>query len=289
MSIRLNETAQRVITAIVALPVYFYGIITPSFHGIPLLIVSIIISLISLYEFYQISDRGADGRAFVWPGMVAGLLINILMYLFVFGRHIERFDARILMALITLVLVVILPLQLFKRPIKGAVYSVSTTVLGLIYIVIPFSHIILMKALVNGVYYIILLNLVIMLNDSAAYFGGVYFGKHKTGFEVSPNKSWEGYFSGLLFSVIGCILCSHVFLVFFGKNLFSMIEAAIVGIVISILGNIGDLIESAFKRDGAIKDSGSIIPGHGGMMDVFDAMILVLPVFYYFLVVIGIP
>ena len=92
----------------------------------------------------------------------------------------------------------------------------------------------------------------------------------------------------MLFSILAMIITSQVYAVFFGRNLFSMIEAAILGIILGILGDLGDLIESAIKRDGAIKDSGSIIPGHGGMWDVFDALIFVFPLFYYYLVLKGV-
>jgi phosphatidate cytidylyltransferase len=127
-----------------------------------------------------------------------------------------------------------------------------------------------------------------MLNDTGAYFGGVFFGRHKAKFKVSPNKSWEGYFSGLLFSIVGMIIFSQVFEVFFAKNLFSVIEAAALGIVFCFIGNIGDLVESAIKRDGSIKDSGSLIPGHGGVWDVFDSMFVSFPLFYYYLVIKGV-
>lgn len=157
------------------------------------------------------------------------------------------------------------------------------------YIVLSISHLILLKSLKDGVYYILILIVVVMLNDTGAYFGGILFGKHKAGIEASPNKSWEGYFSGLLFSIIGFILANQVCISFFSRELFSMIESTILGIIVSVLANTGDLIESAAKRDGGFKDSGSIIPGHGGMWDVFDATMFSLPFFYYYLVLKGIP
>jgi phosphatidate cytidylyltransferase len=216
------------------------------------------------------------------------------MYLFAYGRlygysrYIPVFDARVVMGVLALFLSVILALQLFTRPLKGAAYSLGVTLFGLVYIVFSFSHIILMKSLVNGVYYIVILNIVVMLNDSFALFGGVLFGKHKTGFPVSPNKSWEGYFSGLLFSVLAMVITNQVFISFFDKNLFGMVESVILGIALSVLGNLGDLVESAVKRDGSTKDSGSIIPGHGGMWDVFDALIFTYPLFYYYLILKGV-
>jgi len=178
--------------------------------------------------------------------------------------------------------------HIYKRPVAGGIYSLATTVFGVVFIAFLFSHIILLKSLKDGYIYVLILNAIVMLNDSGAYFGGVYFGKHKAGFKVSPNKSWEGYFSGLLTSIIAMLLISMVLESFFGKSLFSMVEATIIGIVISVIGNIGDLAESAIKRDGSIKDSGSLIPGHGGLWDVFDSMIVTLPLFYYYLVLKGV-
>ncbi len=289
-----KNTLIRILSAVVALPVYVFTIVTDLAQAIPILACSLIISLACLYEYYCISERGEEGRPFLKTGMAFAVVINIVMYLFAYGRlygysrYIPVFDARVVMGVVTLFLSVVLALQLFTRPLKGAAYSVGTTLFGLIYIVFSFSHIILMKSLVDGVYYIIILNIVVMVNDSFAYFGGVLFGKHKTGFSVSPNKSWEGYFSGLLFSVLAMVITNQAFISFFGKNLFGMVESVILGIVLSVTGNLGDLVESAFKRDGSTKDSGSIIPGHGGMWDVFDALIFSYPLFYYYLVLKGV-
>ena len=284
----------RVLMAVVALPVYVFAIVTDLAQSMPILACSLIITLACLYEYYQITDRGGDERPFFKTGIAFAVAINVMMYLFAYGklygygRYIPAFDARVVLGLVALLLSVILGLQLFTRGIKGASYSLGVTVFGLAYIVFSFSHIILMKALVDGVYYIIILNVVVMLNDTFALFGGVLFGKHKTNFPVSPNKSWEGYFSGLLFSVLAMLITNQVYISFFDKCLFGMLESVFLGIALSVLGNLGDLAESAVKRDGAIKDSGSIIPGHGGMWDVFDALIYTYPLFYYYLVLKGV-
>lgn len=295
MSALNKETFIRILSAIVALPVLFYALITDQFFSIPILIASLLISLITLYEYYMIADGGENQRAFIKTGILFGLILNIIMYIFAFGKplglsgNFGDFNARIIIGFFVIFVAVLLVLQLFTRPLKGGIYSMAITVFGMMYIVLSTSHLILVKSLKDGVYYIMLLLVVVMLNDTGAYFGGVMFGKHKAGFEASPNKSWEGYFSGLLFSIIGFILTNQIYISFFSRELFSMIECTILGIVISFLANVGDLIESAVKRDGGFKDSGSIIPGHGGMWDVFDATIFTLPLFYYYLVFKGIP
>jgi len=290
-----KNTLKRVASAVVALPIYIYCIITDQFQAIPVLIASMAISLICLYEYYNITERADGGKPFIKAGMIAGCLVNIIMYLYAYGtiygysRYIDCSQSRVVLGAITLFVAVLHVLQLVKNKIKGSTYSLSVTLFGVVYIVLFFSHIMLLKSLANGVFYILILNIVVMLNDTGAYFGGVLFGKHKTKLVASPNKSWEGYFSGLITSVIAMIITNEVFATFFARNLFTMIEATFLGILLSVLANVGDLVESLFKRDGEIKDSGTLIPGHGGMWDVFDALIFSMPVFYYYLVLKGIP
>ncbi len=289
MSVLNRETFFRVLSALVALPVLFYIFITDDFLSTPILIGSIVISLASLYEFYMIVDRGDDGSPFVKTGLLFGLIFNIAIYLLGFGKlyGLGRFaggGGNFILSILFLMVVVVMVLQLSSRSLKGASYSVAVTVLGVVFIVLFASHLILLKSLKDGVFYIMTLIVVVMLNDSGAYFGGLLLGKHKVGFELSPNKSWEGYFSGLFFGILGFILANQVALSFFGRELFTMMEAVLLGIFLCFLADLGDLVESLIKRDGGIKDSGSIIPGHGGMWDVFDAIIFTLPFFYYYIV-----
>ncbi|MBN1534142.1 MAG: phosphatidate cytidylyltransferase [Spirochaetes bacterium] len=288
-----KNTIKRIGSAVVFLPIYAAGVVTDRFYCIPILLVSTIISLVCLWEFYQMADRGKEGKAFVFEGMTVGLIINVFMYLFAFGRRFsipvffDYGDPRGIMFFIMLIIALTLFLQLFTREIRGATYSLGVTVFGVIFIVGFFSHIILLKSLQNGVYYILILNAVVMINDSGAFFGGVLFGRHRTGFAVSPNKTWEGYISGLLFCVLAMILFNFIFDYFYQVRLFSYPAAGLLGVIFSFMGNIGDLVESVMKRDNDVKDSGSIIPGHGGMWDVFDAMVFSMPVFYYYLVLTG--
>ncbi|MBN2401522.1 MAG: phosphatidate cytidylyltransferase [Spirochaetes bacterium] len=288
-----KSTLYRVLTGVIALPVYFFVLWADYFNSFFILIGSLAVSLITLYEYYKLCDKGDDGKPFIIWGLAAGTAANILIYYFAFGSKIgftysSMFEARIVLAFIALFLSIILVIQLFGRSIKGGIYSLAVTVFGVIYIAFFFSHIIFMKALQNGFFYILIFNIVIMINDTAAYFGGSLFGRHKLNFAVSPNKSWEGYFSGLVFSVVAMIITNEIYSVFLKKNLFSLIECIIAGAFLSMLGHIGDLVESAIKRDAAKKDSGSFLPGHGGMWDVFDALIFSLPFFYYYLIIKGV-
>ncbi|MBN1501427.1 MAG: phosphatidate cytidylyltransferase [Spirochaetes bacterium] len=294
MSSTFNNALKRIVSAAILLPVYVYFFFTNDFMSIPVLILSIVISVFCLIEFYQISSAKETGKPFFLPGIITAVLINILMYMYAYGningynRYFSSYDLRPVLGVLALFIIVIAIIQVWRRPLDGTIFSLSSSIFGLIYIVIGYSHIILMKALPNGSVYILLLHVMIMLNDSFAYFGGVLFGKHKVGFAVSPNKSWEGYFSGILFGIISMMVANEVLITFYDLHLFSKFEAAFLGLLLSLSGNTGDLIESAIKRDAGIKDSGTIIPGHGGMWDVFDALIFAFPVFYYYLKIRGI-
>lgn len=284
----------RILSAMILLPVYIFLFMTDNFSGIPLLILSSLVTVICLFEFYQIVSSKKLGKPFIIPGIITALIINIMMYYNAFGnilgisKYLPVYDIRPFLFLLVIFIFIIALIHITKRKLDGGIFSLSTTLFGLVFIVIFFSHIILIKALPNGKIYIFLMHFIIMVNDSFAYFGGMLFGKHKVGFEVSPNKSWEGYFSGMLFGIIAVMVTNEVLITFFDKVLFTKLEAALLGIILCVLGDLGDLIESSIKRDAQIKDSGSIVPGHGGMWDVFDSITLAMPVFYYFLKIKGV-
>ena len=285
----INETFSRILSAVVLLPLYLFCLYTEGFWNIPILIISVLVSISVLYEFYQIAILKFKSHVFVPYGIICAIVVNVLFYFYAFSKvlgfssQFSNLDVRIFFAVSMLLICFIVVFQVFRRPIEGAIVSLSVTVFGIIYLVLSFAHIIFMKALPDGFFYILALHAIVMVNDSAAYFGGVFFGKHKAGFKVSPNKSWEGYFSGILFSIISMIVLNNIYIVFWDKNLFTVLEAGFLGAFLSLAGNVGDLIESAIKRDGGVKDSGRLIPGHGGMWDVFDALIFTIPLFYYYL------
>lgn len=117
----------------------------------------------------------------------------------------------------------------------------------------------------------------IWANDTFAYFTGMLFGKNKLMPEVSPKKTVEGWIGGVIFAVITAYLCYWFLLQ--DSDVISVIDAVVLGFVAGIAGTAGDLIESKIKRMADVKDSGSIFPGHGGILDRFDAWFLVMPVF----------
>lgn len=137
----------------------------------------------------------------------------------------------------------------------------------------------MMQARAQSVWVILYALLIVWITDSGAYLIGRKLGKHKLAPHVSPNKTWEGSIGGSLVSVIVVGLYLAFSPVKFAYGLPIML---LLTVVLSVGGQIGDLIESAFKRHYGVKDSGKILPGHGGILDRFDSLLFVLPLMHLF-------
>jgi len=164
-----------------------------------------------------------------------------------------------------------------RRPLAEVYSSVSISAAGLVVIVIPLSAVVRLHGVdVIGRQLLLFTLVVVWVGDSAAYFVGRNFGRIKMSPHLSPNKTWEGAAGNFL----GALLVAAVFGYWMNIGPAHMLAMAALG---SIAGQIGDLFESAFKRSAGVKDSGTILPGHGGMFDRIDALILAAPaVWYYF-------
>ncbi|OGQ57453.1 MAG: hypothetical protein A3J24_04735 [Deltaproteobacteria bacterium RIFCSPLOWO2_02_FULL_53_8] len=161
---------------------------------------------------------------------------------------------------------------------KSASIDIAFRTLGVIYIAIPFSHLIFLRALPDGRWWMLFLFIVIWANDTFAFAVGKTVGRRKLAVLISPGKTVEGAVGG----VAGGAVLALVYAYFMGLGL-SMVYVAAIAIIIGIVGIIGDLAESALKRGAGIKDSGSLIPGHGGVLDRIDSLIFPIPALYYIL------
>ncbi len=130
---------------------------------------------------------------------------------------------------------------------------------------------------ISGKWFILGYFFIVWSNDSFAYFAGRLFGKHKLFERISPNKTWEGFFGGMIAGLI-CAYLLHI-----SVDILSLTDWIVIACIISVFGTLGDLVESMLKRSLHIKDSGSILPGHGGFLDRFDATLLAAPVVYAYL------
>ncbi|MDD2446097.1 MAG: phosphatidate cytidylyltransferase [Tissierellia bacterium] len=227
--------------------------------GLYLSISILLISLIGLWEFYN-----AMHKINLKPIRVIGYLATILFFISSLQYNIQLsfiFTLTIILSLITL---------LFNRDVD--IQSIGVTLLGIIYIPFLLFHV---KSL-EGTKYIWLIFIIAFGTDTCAYFAGNMFGKKKLSPEISPNKTVEGSIGG----IFGSVILTLIYSVLVDISLIS--EVIILTLFTSIIAQIGDLIASKIKRITGIKDYGNLIPGHGGILDRFDSIILTAPVVYYF-------
>lgn len=176
-------------------------------------------------------------------------------------------------AVLTAVLVVAFTdALLFEEHIENAPRRVALAVMGTLYPGLLLSALVRLRQLDNGAWWIILTLTVSWLNDTCAYFAGRFFGKHKLYPRISPAKTWEGAIGGSLGSIVGALIVQH-----FWIPALPWWGAAIVGAGAAVLGPLGDLSESMLKRGFGAKDSGRLLPGHGGFLDRLDALIFNAP------------
>lgn len=178
----------------------------------------------------------------------------------------------------------LLVLNLFRAgPIEGAPQRVAASALAWLYCGVLISSVVGVR-LRFGFAWVILTFVSTWLNDTLAYFAGRFFGKHPLYPRVSPKKTWEGFLGGVLGSVLGALLVKAAFLVLPlpQGEVFRLSWAGCVGVGLgaSVLGPLGDLCESMLKRSAGVKDSGRLIPGHGGLLDRIDALLFVAPWVY---------
>lgn len=169
-------------------------------------------------------------------------------------------------------------LFLFRiRTIETAASEVAFALLAFLYIPFMLMHLVLLRQTTFGIQWLFVIMLIVMTNDSAAYYTGTVFGKNRLYPLVSPKKSIEGAVGGLVGSLCGTFLAKFTF---FPQLTFG--DAVVTALVIGVVGQTGDLFESLLKRSFGVKDSGSIIPGHGGVLDRLDSILFAAPITYYY-------
>lgn len=260
--------SKRIITGIVLTPIVIAVILLA--NGTIFYIMTQAALLLALYEFYKLADGIFDRTDFA-----AGTIFSALTG-FVFVFHPEfRVPVLLLSVLIPFTYVVIRVVEVNK-----SAWRASLLLSGQIYVAIGGIMLAALFADFEGVGRVALARKIILLavaivwlGDSAAYFGGVTLGRHKLHEAVSPRKTWEGSIAGVAGSVAGAFLVKHIF----SFHEISISHLLAFSISAAIIAQIGDLAESLFKRQFGVKDSGRIIPGHGGMLDRIDALLFVAP------------
>ncbi len=273
----MKGLVKRSLTGIAFAAIMLAGIII---HQYVFAVVFTVFLLLTLYEFYKISENiGYEPSAKI--GLTCGFLLFIIFFLAASRVIPQNFIyLSILIPLFTL-----LPDLFDKR--KNGFKNSMITLAGLIYIALPFSLlsfiIIPENSAGSGFYPWILVGifLIIWMYDSMAYVFGTLLGKHKICERISPNKSWEGLAGGAVFAVIMGIVNSVIF------HELSLTNWIVIAFLIVAFGTSGDFFESKLKREAGVKDSGNILPGHGGMLDRFDTLLFAAPVIYVWINLFG--
>lgn len=261
----MSNGVLRVLVSIIAIP---FILAASYFGGYFFLFFVSVIALISFYEFSIIAQN---------KNMYANLFVGLVsVFFFVVNSYLKLFDQFYLLLLI----IALLCLSELFRNKESALLNLGAVILGIVYIGLFSSSLVLLREFYNqpeesysqGGLLIIAIFASIWICDSAAYYIGTALGKHKLFPRVSPKKSWEGAIAGFLFAILTMVSAKLITLDFLSWN-----SALGIGGIIGSLGQIGDLIESLFKRDAGVKDSSGLIPGHGGIFDRFDSLIYSAP------------
>jgi phosphatidate cytidylyltransferase len=293
----LNELTKRVIVAIIGIPLAIFVIYM---GGILFTAAIIIISSLALWELYSITEM-KSAHPFKILGIIFGVVLQLSTFLVYNYKHSFFFIFIIIVTLFLSVFITFI-FQLFSNR-ENPVLNIASTIFGFFYVSLFLDSLILIReftkikfwnesgiihnAIINNPielnhawgFFLLSIFFSVWLSDSAAYFIGKSIGKHKLYPRISPKKTWEGAIACFISAVISFPLLIKLFL-----NDFPIIHTIIIGVIIGIFGQIGDLAESQLKRDAGIKDSSTIIPGHGGFLDRFDSILFIGPIIYLYLV-----
>ena len=309
----MSNLAIRVLVAIVGIPVVVLLALAGGywFSGFIALLATI-----GILEFYSLAEaKGAHPQKAV--GVVTGLF---LVSVFLFARlrddiltYFDRFGVQLpaptMAQYFLIVVLVAIPLMMLRelpRNRGSALMNIAVTIFGVLYVSFFFGCLVGIRELfipedfpifrnfqLSGIgipdeirekvyqwggYTVLVIFASIWMCDSAAYFAGRAFGKNKLFERVSPKKTWEGAVAGLIGAVAAFIAGKLLVLPYLG-----LLEAGVCGAIVGIAGQMGDLAESLLKRDAGVKDSSALIPGHGGVLDRFDSLLLSSPLLFLFL------
>ncbi len=234
-----------------------------------------LVSLIGVHEFYKLFKNTS-----IKPNIGFGLLLSAITYLsFVAYAQNDNFTFVLILAIPIIALLFINELY---RARENPFSNIGITILGVLYVVVPFGYLLIAnfsepsewmsrKFDIGFAFFFML-----WANDTGAYIFGSWLGKHKLFERISPKKSWEGFIGGALVAVLVGYLFSL-------NSNECWCQWMIMSLIIVVFGTLGDLVESMLKRSLNVKDSGAILPGHGGILDRFDGLLLAAPMVYFLL------
>jgi phosphatidate cytidylyltransferase len=242
----------------------------------PFYIFLFIASLIGLNEFFNITAK--DLPRFL---RFSSYLLTFILFLVIAIKQVLIFPAVFFLFFAVPLIFQMFTYASFDK--KWNKEDIAKAVIGPVYISLPISMLILIDMRPDGNIWIFFLLAVIFANDTGAFYAGKTLGRHKLYREVSPNKTWEGAIGGLILGIIIAYILLRMEIL---KAQSMDMGIICIVIMLSIASQAGDLVESMIKRTYGIKDSGSILPGHGGLLDRIDGLLFAVPVLYVYLAVI---
>ncbi|MEN8115963.1 MAG: phosphatidate cytidylyltransferase [Bacteroidota bacterium] len=273
----MSDLLKRSVTGIIFILVMLGGTIL---HPFVFAVLFAALLFFTQFEFYSLVEK-AGLKPAKWAGTISG----VLLFLTEFGVATGFLPRQFGFAFIPVIIFLFLN-ELFSSNDK-ILRNNSITLLGFVYVAMPFSLInFIVHSSVEGqnkFYPWILVGIffIIWVYDSVAYLAGSAFGKHKIYEKISPGKSWEGLIAGAVFAVIMGIVNAVLF------QALSMVSWIVIALLTVIFGTLGDFFESKIKRETGVKDSGNIMPGHGGFLDRFDSLLFAIPAIFIWLIFSG--
>ena len=239
-------------------------------HSYWLYAVVSLITLLAIREYNNLTALRTRDRWFDSLGVVFGVLMPAALY------HLgtEAAPALMIGALFFLFVTALAR----GGEIKDAFLNTALKTLGVVYIALPLSYILLLRRMESGQWWILFFLTVIWFNDSFAYLVGRVLGRRKLSPVISPNKTVEGAVAGVLAGMAASVAFNLI--AGLGADIYSVL---FISVVIGVTALLGDLFESLIKRGAGVKDSGTIVPGHGGVLDRIDSILFPAPLLYYML------
>ena len=258
------RTITAIIFAAIGLGALFIGV-----AGYVVMLITIM--LIMLFEFFRLTQNTSTYNRSQWRKMTAlKILGGIAIFFILFFFRYAGLDLLFLLPLVPLLLMVA---ELFVKTNEN-IKNIALDLFGLLYIAVPVALTVYL-VIRDGAYtpYLLLAMLILIwTNDIFAYLTGTLIGKHPLAKRISPKKTIEGTIGGIIFTIAAGFLAQLIY------PLSTTLAWPVIGFFIAIFGLFGDLFESLIKRNLQVKDSGNILPGHGGLLDRFDAMLFVIPI-----------
>ncbi len=265
-----SEILRRVLAAVVFLPLFY--VLVHDFGPLAFFGLVAVAAMLAVGEFYRLHLGQAPWPWWSWVGVAttACLLGSIQWPTLLPDRVV---------LLSTVVIALCIPM-LSAKPTRDALRDGLVLVMGVLYIGLTLSYLLLIRGLPEGTQLIFFLFLVTWAGDTGAYIVGKSLGRHALAPVISHKKTYEGLAGGLTLACVTALVARGWFL-----PEFSFMDCIALAVILTIVGLMGDLAESAIKRSAGFKDSGALIPGHGGMLDRLDSLLFTGPAFYYYVTI----